>query len=110
MPDFTLEPDQIEPDRHTPARPVRLVSTSLAPTAEAPPPRRTRDPQPCYAPCEVCGAPVLTGRTAQGQRVPLDTQVATYVVIWASETPVPRLVPSQGYPVHRCTRIGGGAP
>jgi hypothetical protein len=104
MSDFTLEPDQIEPEHPERSRPVRLVSTGLAPTADVPTSRRTRDHPRCSAPCEACGAPVLTGVTAQGQRLALDTQVATYVVIWASETPVPRLVQSQGYPVLRCRR------
>ena len=104
MSEFLLDPDEIEPAR--PSRPVRLVTTGLAPTAEAPAPRRTRDYPPCYAPCVPCGAPVLTGVTAQGQRLALEVQGATYVVIWASETPVPRLVQSQGYPGYRCPRAG----
>ena len=44
MPDFFLEPGEIEPERR---RPVRMVSTGLHPTAEVPTSRR-QDHQPVY--------------------------------------------------------------
>ena len=98
MADFLLEPDEIErPTR----RPVRLVSTGLADTAEVP--RSTRaEPAPCYGPCEACGVSVLTGKTPAGVRLCLDTQHATYTVAWPAGTPEPVLHHSRAYPLHRC--------
>jgi hypothetical protein len=115
MPDFLLEPDEIEPapdeiepETHTPPRPVRMVSTGLAPTAEVPTTKRRKpDPPPAYAPCDVCGAAVLTGRTQAGASVALDTGIKTYVVDWHHGTPEPVLVESRGYPVHRCMHAQG---
>jgi hypothetical protein len=101
MTDFTLEPDEIEPERPERHRPVRLVATGLAPTAE--PPRATKPPPPpCYTACEGCGAAVLTGTTAAGLRLALDTHLPTYLVDWSAGTPVPVLHVSRAYPVHRC--------
>jgi hypothetical protein len=57
---------------------------------------------PAYAPCLRCGAAVLTGCTASGQRVALDTGIKTYVVDWDHGAPMPRLHESRGYPVHAC--------
>ena len=49
MSDFTLEPDEVEPDRLMRGRPVRLVSTGLADTAEVPTTVvRAKDPVPAY--------------------------------------------------------------
>ena len=98
MPDFCLDPDEVEPERR---RPVRLVASGLADTAEVP--RSTRaEPEPCYAPCEACGALVLTGTTTAGVRLALDTQHATYLVEWPAGTPEPVLHHSRAYPVHCC--------
>jgi hypothetical protein len=110
MSDFMLDPDESDPERPERSRPVRVVGTGLAPTAAVPALRRQRAHPPCYASCEACGERVLTGVTAQGQRLALDPQVATYVVIWEKQAPLPRLVPSQAYPVHRCLARGRGAP
>ena len=70
MSDFMLEPNKIESKRPERGRPVRMVSTGLAPTAAVPPSvRRGKEPVPCYAPCEACGAPVFTGSTPIGIRL-----------------------------------------
>ena len=45
MPDFMLEPDELDPER-----PVRLVSTGLADTAEVPTRRHGKEHPQCYAP------------------------------------------------------------
>jgi len=96
MADFLLEPDR--PERR---RPVRLVATGLADTAEVP--RSTRaEPAPCYVPCEACGQAVLHGTTSAGVRLALDTQVPTYTVVWPAGTPEPVLQGSRAYPVHHC--------
>jgi len=101
MASFTLEPDELEPERPDRRRPVRLVATGLADTAEVP--RSTRAaPAPCSAPCEACGASVLTGKTPAGVRLCLDTQHATYLVEWPAGTPEPVLHHSRAYPLHRC--------
>jgi hypothetical protein len=98
MTGFTLEPNELEPERR---RPVRLVSTGIAPTAEVP--RSTSpEPPPCYTACEACGAAVLTGTTDAGTRLALDTHVSTYLVDWEHGAKTPRLTISRGYPVHRC--------
>ena len=103
MADFLLEPDEVEPERPERHRAVRLVSTGLADTAEVP--RSTRPaPPPCYAPCEACGASVLTGKTTAGVRLCLDTQHATYTVDWPAGTPEPALHHSRAYPLHRCEK------
>jgi hypothetical protein len=102
MPEFMLEPDEIEPERSAPRRPVRLVSTGLAPTADVPPQGRKKETPPCYAPCEACGMQVLTGETATGTRLALDTHIRTYTVLWLPDTPRPVLHESRGYPVHVC--------
>ena len=101
MPDFTLEPDEIEPDRPERGRPVRLVSTGLAPTADVPQ-TRVKDAVPVYAPCEVCGQPVLLGMTRTGTSLALDVGQATYTVVWPNGTPRPLMEASRAYPVHRC--------
>jgi hypothetical protein len=101
MADFLLEPDEVEPERPERHRAVRLVSTGLADTAEVP--RSTRPaPPPCYAPCEACGASVLTGTMTAGVRLCLDTQQNTYTVDWPAGTPEPVLHHSRAYPLHRC--------
>ena len=103
MADFLLEPDELEPERPERRRPVRLVASGLADTAEVP--RSTRaEPEPCYAPCEACGASVLTGKTTAGVRLCLDPQHATYTVDWPAGTPEPALHHSRAYPVHRCEK------
>jgi hypothetical protein len=58
--------------------------------------------RPAYRLCEGCGTPILTGQTDDGQRLTLEVNTATYVVIWENAAPVPRLVQGQGYPVHWC--------
>jgi len=98
MPDFTLEPGAIEPERR---RPVRLVASGLADTAEVPRAPRP-EPSPCYAPCAVCGQVVLTGTTDTGTRLALDTTVKAYLVDWEHGAHAPRLVASRAYPVHGC--------
>jgi hypothetical protein len=57
---------------------------------------------PAYAPCEVCGTPVLRGTTPPGTRVVLDTHIKTYAVLWLPDTPEPVLHESRAYPVHSC--------
>ena len=109
MADFTLEPDELEPERPERHRAVRLVSTGLAPTAEVPPPRRGTEPSPCYARCEACGTVVLSGSTGAGARLALDTQHATYTVVWPAGTPAPVLHASRAYPVHRCRQHEGAS-
>ena len=64
MADFTLEPDAIEPARPERRTPPRQVATGVAPTSDVPPVRgKAKDAPPCYAPCLLCGQPVLTGAT-----------------------------------------------
>jgi hypothetical protein len=100
-PDFMLDPDELEPER--PAhRPVRLVATGLAPTAEVPSGRRKHAEAACYVPCSLCSAMVLTGATTSGQWLALDIQVPTYSVVWHTGTSQPLLQPSRAYPVHQC--------
>jgi hypothetical protein len=101
MADFLLEPDELEPERPDRRRPVRLVASGLADTAEVPRAPRA-EPAPCSAPCEACGASVLTGKTTAGVRLCLDTQHVTYLVEWPAGTPEPVLHHSRAYPVHRC--------
>jgi hypothetical protein len=56
-----------------------------------------------YIPCPSgCGSLVLTGRTAEGQAITLDTSVPCYCIVWREGTPEPKLSPSRGYPVHCC--------
>ena len=83
----------------------QLLSESLPRRA-----RKGREPQSCYVPCEGCGRLLLTGVTTSGQRLALEPGIPTYVVVWENQAPVPRLVPSQGYPVHQCGKeaAGGG--
>lgn len=98
MSDLTLTPDE---PLDLPARPLRLVATGLADTAEVPRSPR-RDPPPCYVPCEACGTAVLHGCTPPGERVALDTHRKAYLIDWDQGAPAPRLVESRAYPVHRC--------
>lgn len=103
MPDFMLEPDELEPECPERHRLVREVRTGLRPTAAVPAPRRTaRDAPPAYAPCLRCGQPVLTGETLHGHTLHLDVSSQCYVVTWGNKAPVPTLLPSRAYPVHRC--------
>ena len=83
------------------AKPGRLVSSGLAPTADLPSTRGKETP-PQYAPCEGCGTQVLVGTTATGVRLAVDPQWPTYVVQWHAGEAAPRLSESRGYPVHRC--------
>ena len=102
MPDFTLEPDEIE--RPTWSSPVRMVSTGLHPTAEVPPTRR-KDRPPVHVPCEACGTMAVIGVTESGTRLALDPHVKTYTILWHHEAE-PALHESRSYPVHRCV-VGG---
>jgi hypothetical protein len=108
MPDFLLEPDEIEPERPDRRRPVRLVSTGLAPTAEVPTPRRGNEPAPatlvttgrvCRAEGMVCGA-------RRRQRWPRDQKECTMQeeqAGYATETP---LVKAVRLPVMPCPACG----
>ena len=103
MSDFTLKPDELEPDRPEHARPMRPVATGLAPTAEPPMSRKKAAP-PCYAPCPRCRAMVLTDKAPAGHAVTVEPGVQTYTVVWANGAPEPTLHESRGYPAHRCWR------
>jgi hypothetical protein len=100
MPDFMLEPEEIEPVRAS--RRVRMVATGVAPTADISPSRPGKEPDPCYVPCEACGVLVLLGATAGGTRLALDTHRRTYTVLWEKGAAQPRFQESRAYPVHRC--------
>ena len=102
MADFMLEPDEIEDERSARARPPRYVSTGLAPTADVPMKARGKEHPPCYAPCDACGAQVLTCMTGTGLRLVLDTHIKTYTVSWEQRVPLPLCQESRGYPVHQC--------
>ena len=104
MPDFTLEPSDIEPERPERRRRGRLVSTGLHPHADLPTSRR-KDRAPVYVPCEACGAQVVTGATASGRRLALDPHVTTYTILWHHEA-APVLQESRAYPVHHCGAPG----
>src|SRR5207245_3804225 len=105
MPDLTLTADESLDLTETPTRQLRLVSTGLAPMADIPVRSRGKpDPRPCYAPCCVCGAQVLTGRTQAGAQLALDVGIRTYIVDWPHGAPVPVFTESRAYPVHRCAR------
>jgi hypothetical protein len=111
MTDLTLTADEALATPEMPSRQVRMVSSGLAPTADVPVSSRTkRESPPCYAPCTVCGALVLTGATQTGIRLALDVGIKTYVVDWHHGTPQPVLIESRGYPVHRCGREETPAP
>jgi hypothetical protein len=106
--EFTLEPDELEPDRPA-RRPVRLVSTGLADTVEVPPSHaKGPDHPPCYTACAACGQMVLTGETANGTRLALETHTKTYTVLWLFKRARPLLQESRAYPVHRCRTDGRG--
>jgi len=97
------EPDESDLERESPLRATRRVSSGLAPTADIPGGKRKKaPPAPCYAPCEGCGAPVLTGTLSDGTQVILEPGIATYTALWLPDTPRPVLARSRGYPVHRC--------
>lgn len=102
MPDFTLEPDEIEPERPVRGKPPRLVSTGLHPTAAVPKGRPGQETPPSCAPCVRCGEVVLSGETLQGQTLHLDVAQTCYCVVWANQAPVPTLFESRAYPVHTC--------
>ena len=105
MPDFTLDPDEHEDQSEHHRRPVRLVGTGLAPTAEVPEHGRNKyAAPPCYVSCSACSAMVLTGATATGTTLALDTHMPTYTVQWNPGTPQPLLAQSRAYPVHVCPR------
>jgi hypothetical protein len=103
VPDFTLEPDEIEPERSS--RPVRLVTTGLAPTAAVPGGGRKLATEPRYVPCSLCSALVLCGTTGLGTWLALDTGKPTYAVTWTPGTAQPRLHASRADPVHACARM-----
>jgi len=108
MPDAPLTPDA-HADLLEPSRRQLHLTSGLAPTADVPPPARTKtEPPPCYTPCEACGALVLVGRTTVGVVVALDTGIPTYTALWPPETPRPVLHQSRGYPVHRCMSVTRG--
>ena len=103
MTDFLFAPDEIEPER--PARPLRLVTTGLAPTATVPPRGRAGlAAPPCYLACSLCSATVLCGQTGAGSSVALDVDRPTYTVLWDSGAEAPTLAASRSYPEHRCRR------
>ena len=101
MADFTLFADDLFTEEPSPARPVRLVSTGLADTAEVPTSTKPAPP-PAYAPCPACGHLVLSGIATSGVQLALDVDVRTYAPDWDHGAALPRLHESRGYPVHRC--------
>ena len=104
---FTLEPDELEPERPERRTPPRLVSTGLHPLEDVPQARRkAKDAPPAYAPCEACGQPVLIGETRAGKRLALHVHVRTYAVSWDKGVPLPRLDESRAYPLHGCRATG----
>ena len=108
MPDFTLEPDEIEPERPVRSSPVHLSSGGLHPTEAVPESRRKgKDAAPVSLPCEACGSMVVLGATVHGLRLALDPQVRTYALSWHHEAQ-PVLHESRSYPVHHCG--AGGSP
>ena len=102
MPDFTLEPDEIESEN---PRPVRITSAGLAPTADLPKQRRAPDTPPCLTACECCGVEVLFGQTLSGLHVAIELTQRTYTVLWEAGAALPTLHESRGYPVHVCPAI-----
>jgi hypothetical protein len=62
----------------------------------------TREVPMCNAPCEISGALVLHGMTQAGDRLILNTPMATGVGSWDYGGGVPRLERSRGYAEHRC--------
>jgi len=58
-----------------------------------------------YAPCQHCGADVLTGATASGQRYKLDMAPRTFTVLFYDGADVPTLQESRAYVVHQCGAI-----
>jgi hypothetical protein len=56
-----------------------------------------------------CGARVLTGATRTGVSVTVELGIPGYVMVGWSDTGVPQLRESGGYPVHRCPHQEGGS-
>ena len=88
MPDFMLEPDELDPECPDRRRPVRLVATGLADTAEGPT-TRTKDKPPAYTACPQCRQAVLTGQTRAGTPLVLAEDVPTYCVVWPKDATQP---------------------
>ncbi len=102
MPDFILEPDEPDLDRPERSRPVRMVGTGLAPTADVPAVRtKGPEPAPAYHACP-CGGLVLEGLAPQGEVVVLDPRQTCYTVLWEPGAPRPTVARSRAYPVHKC--------
>jgi hypothetical protein len=68
----------------------------------AKPPKRSRQDAVAYAPCVLCGVPVLAGETLHGETLHLDVTQPCYCVAWANEAKVPTLFESRAYVVHTC--------
>jgi hypothetical protein len=101
MTTVTLTPADTAPS----TRQLALATSGLAPTEAVPLKRGKDDTPPAHAPCAVCGAMVLSGATADGVRLALDTDVRTYAVLWLNSTAVPQLRASSAYPVHTCKQV-----
>lgn len=102
MPDFLLEPDDIE-SQSSPYRATRVVATGLAPTAEAPKAKRGAGTTRCAHPCETCGEPVLVGQTGSGARVVVDLPgPRCFTVLYDSGAQEPLFALSRAYAEHAC--------
>jgi hypothetical protein len=112
MPEFMLEPDQIDTDSPERSRAPREVSSGLAPTADVPTKKHKKEPAPCYVPCEACGQLVLMGDTADGRRLAVDLEIPMYVIGWNARAERPCLYESRGHAVHHCGGMAreGGLP
>jgi hypothetical protein len=108
-PDFTLTPDNDDDRAET--RPLRLVSTGLAPTQEAPYARTRQSEATSYlAPCPQCGVPVLTVGLADTSTVTLHPPESggphCYVATWDRQAPQPQGVwQSRAMAVHQCGNV-----
>jgi hypothetical protein len=106
MADFTLTPDDEEPDLPLQPQRVRLVSSGLHPTETVPTSRRkSTDAAPVAIPCLSCAQQIVLGTTREGRRLFLDLGVPTYTLLWASGAALPHLALSRAYPLHVCGRL-----
>ena len=67
-----------------------------------PRPLRPREDVQAYRPCLLCGLPVLTAETLQGETLHLDVRQPCYCVAWADRAALPSALLSRAYVVHQC--------
>jgi hypothetical protein len=91
--DYTQDPDLLESDRTLGRSPIYQEEAGA---------KRAVETDAHLVHCQGCGHLILWGETIHGQRLAVEPEQQTYVVVWQPREQHPRFLPSRGYVAHWC--------